>query len=176
MSHEEGPDRSAGWILFFFSLAIAATGAGTSYLFFLRPRLVAAQASAWIPTPCTIKQSSMVSEKDIGSAKTLYGLDIRYEYEFSDEAYTSTRVEVDDFTTTDRKGRSRVLKEYPAGAQGICYVDPDDPAEAVLVRDVGFDPLTLIPLGFLLLGSLGVLWAITIIRRTNRSPLRAEAN
>ena len=54
-------------------------------------------------------------------------------------------------------GKARVVGQYPPGAKSICYVNPNDPGDAVLLR--GFTPMMLVglvPFVFLAIGIAGM--------------------
>jgi hypothetical protein len=61
----------------------------------------------------------------------------------------------------NRSVAEAVVDRYPAGQPAICYVDPSNPAEAVLDRSLGNDfYLGLIPLVFVLIGVGGIGYSV----------------
>jgi hypothetical protein len=79
--------------------------------------------------------------------------------------YSSERYSFDFGSTSGRKGKQRVVDQYPRGAQRTCYVNPDDPSEAVINRD--FVPTMLFglfPLIFVAVGGIGLLFVTGRVR------------
>jgi hypothetical protein len=163
-----GPDRQAGWTLLGFSLFILAIGLGISYLFIVYPWIKTHDIKRqWQATPCVIVSSSTLSEKDHSSTKTLYATDIWYRYDYEGRSYAGNQVRVIDFLTDNHKIVKKLHKRFPTGKQTICYVNPQQPAEAVLLPEPDWSPLDLIPVAFSIIGLALFLWSVQILRRKN---------
>jgi hypothetical protein len=68
-----------------------------------------------------------------------------------------------------------IVKRYQEGAAATCYVNPEDPARAVLVRRTGSGLLRiLIPLLFMVVGVVGVLKAKEWGKRMTAAQKKAE--
>jgi hypothetical protein len=92
---------------------------------------------------------------------TTYSVYILYEYEFEGQTYKSDRYRFMGGSSSGHRGKARVVKMYKSAADPVCYVNPDDPSEAVLKR--GFDAtllLALLPLVFLLVGLGGIVGSL----------------
>lgn len=88
------------------------------------------QMRAWTPTRCVI-QSSEVTDKGED-----YQLVVRYRYDYAGRSYDGTRFGTsgaDRFSSVAK--RQRLLTAYAPDTETRCFVDPDNPADAVLVRD-----------------------------------------
>jgi hypothetical protein len=80
------------------------------------------EAQTWIQVPCKIIQASSGGR---GGGK------VRYTYEFAGNHYESNRV---TFGLHSRNATYR--RAFEDGRAVTCFVDPQNPAEAVLERDV----------------------------------------
>ena len=60
---------------------------------------------------------------------------IVYRYEFEGKEYTSDRWHLLEDWGEDRAAREAVVARYPVGQETTAYVNPDDPAEAVLEKE-----------------------------------------
>lgn len=85
----------------------------------------------WRAVPCVIVSSGVVRYSG------RYMESITYRYEVAGRVYQSSRVRFSPLHLTHRFA-SDIVGQYPPGKQAICYVDPDNPGEAVLNR--GFVP------------------------------------
>ena len=91
---------------------------------------------SWVETPCTVLTAEV--EEDWGDTTT-YSVTASYEYEWQENAYQGWKVS--NYFGSDNIGtfhitKARELKEKIAqGGKSRCFVNPDDPSEAVLFRD-----------------------------------------
>ena len=90
----------------------------------------------WVPTPCVIVDSE-IRDAPNGS----YSLTVRYRYETGGKTYVSTGYSPDnDHHTFDSVSeRAPLLATYEKGASATCFVNPADPAQAVLHSRDGND-------------------------------------
>jgi Protein of unknown function (DUF3592) len=106
-------------------------------------------AQLWREVPCTIASSRFERTGEDGSA-----LSMSYEYEYRGQHYTSDRLDLlPGRTGTDARWERELADRLPIGSQTVCYVDPAQPAEAVLDRDrslTNVRTLRLLALPFLL--------------------------
>jgi hypothetical protein len=117
----------------------------------IRPIAKTVAAESWATTPCKVLRAEVRShDSDDG---TTYSICILYQYEFNGQTYKSDRYDFVGGSSSGYQGKARVVEQYRAAANPVCYVNPDDPSEAVLKR--GFHAkllLALFPLPFLLIG------------------------
>jgi hypothetical protein len=91
------------------------------------PLLDSYAARQWVETPCVVISSYVMGH-------TTYHVNIAYSYDMNGKKYRSNRY---DFTVGDSSARDwkvQVVAQYPPGASAVCYVNPQNPAEAVLER------------------------------------------
>jgi hypothetical protein len=109
----------------------------------------------WRATPCTVLASRLRSEH--GNHGTLYSIDIEYTYNVNGQTYTTDRYSFVSDSSGVSDEKAKVVKQYRENRAATCYVNPDNPAEAVLKpgwRAEGLLPL--IPLVFGLVGAGGM--------------------
>lgn len=92
---------------------------------------------AWKPVPCTIVNSSIATVSE-----GTYSFSAEYTYERDGRLYTGRRYRCGSETHRFDKASEKapLLRQYPAGIVATCYVNPDNPAEAVLTREDGRFP------------------------------------
>ncbi len=93
-----------------------------------------AAASTWRETPCVIEVCEFRSTDD-GRM-----LDLVFRYTVDGQAYRGDQLD----TIVGRFGDDDVFEEsihasFPPGAEAVCFVNPDDPGQAVFRRDRGAD-------------------------------------
>jgi hypothetical protein len=92
-----------------------------------------------------------------GSDSTTYSIQIRYRYTVDGQSYESNRYDLLGGSSSGYKNKAKIVRQHPVGAEVICYVSPEFPDKAVLVRD--WQPIYLItglPVLFFLIG-LGII-------------------
>ncbi|MEO1129936.1 MAG: DUF3592 domain-containing protein [Planctomycetota bacterium] len=96
-----------------------------------------AQTETWSPVQATILASDVLVEDDPEQGP-MYIADVSYRYLVNGFPYTSDRIQVGYVVRTNLGYRaSKALSEqYPAGSQRQVFVNPSDPADAVLRRGV----------------------------------------
>ncbi len=106
--------------------------AGMGSLFFSFGFMQVLQTRAvrgWTPTTCTIEASSTRHDAD----KHRHYFEVRYSYTVGGaEPHRSTTVVPDYDGSDDAAEVQRLAHRHPVGAQGVCFVNPDNPAEATL--------------------------------------------
>jgi len=117
-------------------------------LFTLWPNYYQALRShRWEPVRCTVVRSEVGTEP-FSQTVTHFVLQVEFAYQFAGKEYRSTR-----FTTGSHQGSTDVTKaeeaavRYPPGKRAECYVNPQDPSEAVLQRgDLWIGLILLLPI------------------------------
>lgn len=142
-----------------FFLIFLIVGAGLAYPLLVRPAKKMMAAQTWEAHPCTIVSSDIQSSRSKNGIT--YRVAIRYRYAVGENDFESGRYGfADGVWSSGYKSKQAILDRYPAGAQAICYVNPLDPAEAVLSRGWENDLLIgIIPAIFLLIGILGLVFS-----------------
>jgi hypothetical protein len=129
----------------------AVVGGAMLYPLGIKPIARTIDARDWRPTACKVLRAEVRSHA--GDKGTTYSVDILYEYTFNGRSYTCGRYDFIGGSSSGYERKARIVEQYRATAQPICYVNPKNPSEAVLKR--GFHAkllLALFPLPFLLIG------------------------
>lgn len=156
--------KGLGFLVVFF-FVFFAVGCGAFYAVGIRPALQVFSARSWRETPCTVISSRVQSHR--GDDSTTYSVDILYAYECNGESLKSSRYNFMGGSSSGYDGKATIVNRYPPGRKTVCYVDPNDPNEAVLVRD--FTPsmlLGLLPLIFVAVGVGGMSFTIRKMRQS----------
>jgi hypothetical protein len=152
-----GKKGKYGLAAFFGIFAIA--GLGMLYPLGIKPITKTLDARSWIETPCKVLRAEVRSHE--GDDSTTYSVYIFYEYEFNDQTYQNDGYDFVGGSSSGYRSKARVVDRYRSAANPVCYVNPEDPADAVLKR--GFHVkllLALFPLPFLLVGLGGVYYTL----------------
>ena len=126
---------------------------------------------SWMELPCTFE-----SAKVDGSGGDFH-LAVRYAYEVDGLRHVGTRYSVSQGDRLSFKGlrkRTELLERYAPGASGVCFVNPSDASQSVLVRESPFDKRVLLGLFImclLLCIGCGLLYATW----HRKSPVRSDA-
>jgi hypothetical protein len=151
------PNKKGGTCgCFAFGLIFFLFGAGFFALAFGRGFLKLIDAREWTPTPCTILSS------EVQSHGGTYSIEVRFSYSVNDHNYESNRYDFAEGSSSGYDSKAKVVAQIPAGSRTTCYVNPKDPADAVLER--GFTTemyFAGLPLLFAFIGLAGMYFALT---------------
>jgi hypothetical protein len=149
------PVNQKKFLFFFFSIFFLA-GCGFGWMMVGRPLVKIQQAKTWKKTPCEIVTSRIVSSK--GSKSTTYKIDMAFRYEFSGVKYLGGSYDFMVGSDSGYDSKRKVIRRYPVGKKTYCYVNPEDPAEAVISREYN-NPwwLAFLPGIFILVGAGGMI-------------------
>jgi len=125
-----------------FILVFGIAAVWMLYTYF-RQRREASESAAWPATQgkivlSTVKASNFYDRDSSGTwQKTFYFPNVQYEYSVMGKTYTGKRIAFG----ASRGFRSRapaekILERYPVGATVTVYYNPNDPADAVLERQL----------------------------------------
>jgi hypothetical protein len=131
------------------------------FLYFMLPEIVANLAAArWSEGACTIVTSAAGTQAPTDpSGETLYRVFVRFTYEVGGRSYESTRYRFVNPYVNDQAEVEAATRDYPAGATVPCFIDPDDPTQAVLDRKLSpFALAALLPAAFVALGTWSLAW------------------
>ena len=146
-----------GCMVAFFAVFFLA-GAGFS-LFFVQPALKVLKARSWQPTPCTILSSQIRSHSDDDG--TTYNVDVLFAYAYGGREYKSNRYQFLGGSSGGYDEKERIVRHLPPLTRTVCYVNPEEPAEAVLNRDFSAEyAFGLVPLLFVAVGLGGIIFAL----------------
>ena len=149
--------QSPGCMAAFFSVFLLA-GLGFLMIFAV-PAWRAVASRGWTPVACEILSSSVGTHT--GEDGATYSIDVRYRYLFDGVEYTSERYDFLGGSSGGYESKQEVVETLPEGSLATCYVDPDEPGEAVLYRGFSWIYLfALLPLTFIAIGGGGMAWSL----------------
>jgi hypothetical protein len=136
-----------------FALPFLAAGAFTLWIFG-QHFLGYWRAGSWQRTPATIESVALL---ETPGAKGGVHCTVRaaYRYEYGGRSYAGTRVAADEEDTSNWRQRERVLileHHRASGEPFPAWVNPRDPAESLLFREMLAASWTLAPVGLLIAG------------------------
>jgi len=131
--------RKLGLLL--FSLPFIGLGSVFFWLGGLNPLLRSWNASDWPEVPCRIDRSFVESHSD--SDGTTYSVEIRFTYEWEGETYKGENYSLMSSSSSGRSSKQAIVRQYPEGSQATCFVNPEDPYDAVITVEVGWLPFAI---------------------------------
>jgi len=162
-------DRRAAIAGMGFCAALLLGGASALFYFFqLHPWLQSRAAQAWAQVPCRIIQCQLNTHTSSGKSHSQsYDLSLDYRYTVGGATQEATTYDFTMGATSDYDWWASAAQYYQPGMAAVCYVNPQNPASAVLVRD--FDRNTVAWVFVFVLGAPGLgLVAWTIYRAMRR--------
>ncbi len=88
-------------------------------------------AYRWPAVPCEIVASGLRA----GGERHPYAFDVSYRYAWRGQEFTGTTYSEEYRGSTDVAEAERLARSFPEGSRRLCYVNPADPATAVLKHD-----------------------------------------
>ena len=156
------PGQTAGCGVAFFGIFLVF-GLGFS-AFFVWPAIRVIQAHSWNETPCEILESRVASHE--GEDGSTYSVEVLYRYTVDGREHTSDRYRFLGGSSSGYEGKARVVERLPPGTRTVCWVDPEDPEEAVLERRLTAEYLfVFLPLVFVAVGAGGIFLSAAGVRR-----------
>lgn len=159
-------------IAIIFFLGFLLGGGFGMYIVVAKPIAQVIDARDWATVPCDIVYSKVVMHTGEGSG---YSIEVLYDYAFEGKRYQSSHYEFPVYTRirykikgnqhessrlefpassmtsfSSRKSAQKVVDSLAPNSQTFCYVNPDDPSEAILHRGLpsslwwGLIPLVLL--------------------------------
>lgn len=118
----------------------------------------AQETRRWMPTPCVITRSQVISENPSPNSPLAHRAEVRYRYTFAGNAHDGGRIHRVDGPTSEKQRAAATCQKYPPGLETTCYVNPAQPDFAVLEHDTRAGLYTLwFPLLFVA-GGAGMAW------------------
>jgi hypothetical protein len=164
------------WGTLFFS-PIFLCGAFFLYLGFIAPYSGDRAAADWVHLPCVINSISLrrsnsdTPDSHSGTPPTHnYNIDVSYSYQYQGKEYTSERYDFNVMSDARDEWKRAVVERLPPGTETECWVDPDNPNQAVLSRVRTISTLAAIPpTVFALVGLAGLLFTFSILLKKDPS-------
>jgi hypothetical protein len=113
-------------------------------------------AQRWVETPAQVLESNLKTHD--GDDSDTYSVVARYRYEFQGQPYEGDRVTLHEESDSGDYNRDRATALEgirKAGGQTVCYVNPRNPARAMLYRDLRPGLVAVKLLAALLFGGVG---------------------
>jgi len=162
------PTLSARLFKFGIGLTLVITGLAVTALMFI-PYHRGKETRSWPETPCVITES-YEKEGSLGDlTSSSHRVFLRYRYTIGGQEYTSTHLQrrtfagADDadlsFKTAGSAEAKKLLDKYPVNLKTTCWVNPADPADALLEHQSTAAIYTLwFPMLFAV-GGAGIAWS-----------------
>ncbi|WP_428000622.1 DUF3592 domain-containing protein [Acidovorax sp.] len=134
-SKSKGPGT---WVLALFGLPFAAAGLGLLLLSVLPTLVDWSTMQGWQPVQATLASAETVASR--GSKSTTYSVKAEYQYRVAGQEYTGRRVAIgsgsDNVGEFQKELGTRLEEAQRSGTPVQAWVNPDNPAEAVLDRSL----------------------------------------
>lgn len=136
-----------------FALVFVVMGGAFLILWYAPMLKTSLSSMKWSETPCLILTSGVKEHSSRNG--TTYSVDISYRYTVKGREYESRRYSSFGGSSSGRAGKQAVAGRYPVGSQRVCFVNPENPSEALLKPGLGWEAfLGLFPLLFIGTGAL----------------------
>lgn len=120
----------SGGCLIPFGLLFALPGIAIAFFLGIRPLLKVQDARSWAQVPATVLSSSVGTHR--GSDSTTYSIDITFSYRVENREYTSDRYNFATGSSSGYDRKNNIVRAYPPGHTFQAFVNPNNPAEAVI--------------------------------------------
>lgn len=97
-----------------------------------RPILGWFASLSWVEVACKIDSATVIVDQKPEAIAFLP--QVRYRYQWNDQTYNGTRFAWDDASYGSRASIEKRIEPFPEGKDTVCYVNPSDPKESVLIR------------------------------------------
>jgi len=135
-STSPSPSRSFAGRLWIMAMGLVVAAAGWIFVQYLWGSYERAKAmEAWEEVPCVVASSQLADGGLNQRGLPKYLVSVRYRYEIDGQTYESERLRRLPVEASDLRKAEARLRPFPEGLETVCFVDPDDPAMAVLERD-----------------------------------------
>jgi hypothetical protein len=114
-----------------FGSVFILIGGAAMYAMLIHPMLREFVAAKWPQVPCEIL-SSKVGQHHGSKGGYTYSVDVRYRYTVGGTERIGTSYNFDTGTSSSLGWRSAAVTALPVGKMTVCYVNPEDPLDAVL--------------------------------------------
>ncbi len=135
-----------------FGFIFAVIGGAATWFIAVKPMLAARAAESWQEVPCKIESARVTNHRG-SKGGTTYSISVTYRYEVGGQKYVGDRYSFSTGSSSGYDWREQAVRELKRDPHPVCYVNPDDPNDAVLSTKLGSDAwFGLIPLVFLIVG------------------------
>lgn len=119
-----------------FGLIFFLAGLMACYSLALYPKIQIWRSANWIEAPCTINELKIVEHPS--SESTTYDIKAQYSYVFNGRGYTGDRFWFTISSDSNKASKQKRIDDFiERSKQGaVCLVNPSNPSESVLTREV----------------------------------------
>lgn len=120
------------------------------FFIFAREFSLHRRSASWARVPATIRKVQL--EEVPGRRMKSFRVVAEYDYEFGGSRHVGTRVGVEDSASADARHRERhqaLARHRQSGAPFIAWVNPQDPRESLLFREMTVTTWAILPMGLL---------------------------
>jgi hypothetical protein len=140
--------------LFFAAFLVMGSALGIGIVG--KPLVHILSARRWQSASCEIISSRVQANPGSDGGST-YRVDLTYRYFVDDRGYVGDRYQFMDWSTSGSRGKAGIVARLRPGTRTQCWVNPDDPSDAVIERGLTSDLwLGLIVLPFVIVGGGGI--------------------
>ena len=139
----------------FCGLLFVTLGGILCYYFLYRPISLVAKSASWSPNAAVVTSSKV--DRNISHAQKTYSIHIDYQYNYQGKTYRGDRYDFfrsKNIYTSEKDTIEAIVLHHPVGTKITCLVNPENPAESVISREISYDSFLVgaIPLFFVILG------------------------
>ena len=156
MINKEKAENSRSIVGILFGLIFFSAGSFFLYIGALKPLSGVFSSQNWVQKDCYIRQSKLSIQSD--SDGTTYRADIKMEWVFENLEYLGGSYNFSDMHSSGRSGKQKIVNKYQVGSQHRCWINPSNPAQAVLNRDIPGSVYFIVPFTaiFILIGGVAM--------------------
>jgi hypothetical protein len=173
--------RASLGCLAFFAIPFICVGVGvTCWVASLYQRHLAMQS--WAEVPATITSAELITHRSKGKngrETVSYEAVAKYDYEVAGRKYSGNRVDLLGQNSTnelEQRAHAETKKHLDNHTPFRCYVNPDDPGESILFRELPGESLMLLTLFGGIFGAAGFGMLTGAIAKARRSPAPVLSN
>ena len=168
-SKRKGSKKANPFLLLLMAVIFIALGGGGCYFFLYRPLQKVMQSSSWITTPATVVKSQLATKSSHQRSRIDrrdYSIHIDFQYTYKGKSYIGKRYDffrsLDKYSNGGEEAMQEVVNRHPVGTEITCLVNPENPSESVISREIYFPMLIIgfIPLLFFTVGFIVLIFAI----------------
>ena len=161
----------------FFGIFLLA-GILIGYSSFLKPIMKMQFAANWPQISCEVESSRVVSHS---GKSTTYSIEVIFRYQYKSVDYTGDKYNFIGGSSSGYDSKAKAVRDYPPGKKTFCYVNPENPEEAVLSRAPSSELwVGLVPAVFALVGLGGIIGTLKYGKKTRvhiyEQPVKREDN
>jgi len=117
------------------------------------------EAKSWQATLCIVEKSEVLSHKSKDNNRSTYKISMQYKYLYQNQWFFGDHYQFFDMFTPGITQKARFIAQYPPGSKIKCYINPSQPMQSVIERDLKLTQLVILfalPLVFTGVGLGGV--------------------